>query len=188
MSVLLRSLLVSSGDIASLLVSTAALIAAIAGNVIFAIQARELRAQSEELSHDLGLSAQRTVNDSFLEIGRVFIEHPRLRIVFYPDESSQPPPPLTEEDRLRAATLCEHILDAFEQMGAYKNDKTFEYTTEYEKYLDALLTRSDFLYTFLERHAEWYPQLRLRAEALRSTRADSDETSPPGKPASNEHG
>jgi hypothetical protein len=112
----------SASEVVSLAVSSSALVAVVVSNVFYARQAREMRTQTLNASRDLALSAHESMKTWYIEIGRIFIEHPELRPLFYADERNGPLVEPSTANRLRAATVAEHLLDSMEDAADFESN------------------------------------------------------------------
>ena len=116
------SVSMSASEVVSLAVSSSALVAVVVSNVFYARQAREMRTQTLNASRDLALSAHESMKTWYIEIGRIFIEHPELRPLFYADERNGPLVEPSTANRLRAATVAEHLLDSMEDAADFESN------------------------------------------------------------------
>jgi hypothetical protein len=151
-------------EVVSLVISLATLAGLIVSNLLFAQQAREMKKQTRKLESDLRYAAAESLRSTFEKVGRTFLAHPHLRPVFYEDEaSSETKQILSTEDRLRAATIAEHVLDAFERAADFESESSVRYSLGYQTYFGDMMRNSDFLFGYLERRSTWWPDLHEAA-------------------------
>ena len=151
----------------SLIISSAALVAVILSDVVFAMQQREMRRQTAGLRAAALLNAADSMRNALGEVGRALIEFPQLRPLFYGDESSDGVSALSHSDVLRARTIAENLLDAFEISHDLSKAEEIGWRDSYREYFNYTMRCSPFVYEYLQHRAAWYPDLVALAEQAR---------------------
>jgi hypothetical protein len=164
----------------SLAISSLALVTSGLGTAFYFVQTREIRRSNSKLEAQLEDAAAEELRSTLEGTSRAFLEYPKIRTVFHPDESEDGKgDALTHEDTLRANTLCEDFLDAFERVLQVEKDNRRSWSGSCWPFYDDLMQRSDFIYDYLERHDSWYlPELLERAKEVRLKMASRTSNSP----------
>jgi len=138
-------------------------------------QIRELRQQTNKADAQIASGTDASVQMTFQHMSRVFIEYPEIRPLFQPSDIFPAPEVSTLDNstRLRAETLCDDLLDCFENAYRAEKDERFQWSGPLWNYYDNIMKRSEFLYNYFYNHRDWWPNdLYTRALDARNSRGD----------------
>jgi hypothetical protein len=98
-------------------------------------------------------SAYDRATDLFLEIDRVFIEHPEVRLYFYGNQDLQPGDPIAP----KVEAVAELILDVFEWIWRRQRELSLKDQEGWRRYILERLDSSTALCDYYKKNSEWYP-------------------------------
>jgi hypothetical protein len=149
--------------------------------VVLTRQLREMSKQTESLTGSLRTSAVAAMSGMYFPVLQGYLDYPKLRLLFFEDEGMArvEPASLTEDERSRALTLAELILNAMEMtvLSDRAGGQLAGVSGLWANNTQDILAKSEFLRGHLERRSRWYdPEL---VDLGRSAATASSAATPP---------